>query len=153
MKNNLTPGSARLEQEPAAETSRTLDEDSGKHVKIYTDRSKMGDKVGYAVVKELCLKTQCSVRSSLQFLKQSAIGENNRHEKVLITDSLSTIMAVEKCWIMKDRALLFYGVAIPGYEKVDQAAKELLDEDISTIERYPPDLKIWLTEEDFKKRH
>jgi hypothetical protein len=54
---------------------------------------------------------------------------------------------------MKDRELPSYGVAIPGYEKVDQAAKELLDEDISTIERYPPDLKKWLTEEDFKKRH
>jgi hypothetical protein len=35
----------------------------------------------------------------------------------------------------------------------DQAAKEALDEDISTTERYPlDDLKKWLTEEDFKKR-
>jgi hypothetical protein len=34
------------------ETARTLDEDYGKHVKIFTDRSKMGDKVGYAIVKE-----------------------------------------------------------------------------------------------------
>jgi hypothetical protein len=34
------------------ETVRTLDEDYGKHVKIYTEGSKMGDKVGYAVVKE-----------------------------------------------------------------------------------------------------
>jgi hypothetical protein len=33
------------------ETARTLDEDYGKHVKIYTDGSKMGDKVGYAIVK------------------------------------------------------------------------------------------------------
>jgi hypothetical protein len=42
---------------------------------------------------------------------------------------------------------------IPGNEKADQAAKEALDEDISTTERYPPDdLKKWLTEEDFKKR-
>jgi hypothetical protein len=44
-------------------------------------------------------------------------------------------------------------VGIPGNEKGDQAAKEALDEDISTTERYPPDdLKKWLTEEDFKKR-
>jgi hypothetical protein len=44
-------------------------------------------------------------------------------------------------------------VGIPGNEKADQAAKEALDEDISTTERYPPDnLKKWLTEEDFKKR-
>jgi hypothetical protein len=34
------------------ETARRLDEDYGKHVKIYTDGSKMGDKVGYAIVKE-----------------------------------------------------------------------------------------------------
>jgi ribonuclease HI len=41
---------------------------------------------------------------------------------------------------------------IPGNEKADQAAKEALDEDIPTTERYPPDdLKKWLTEEDFKK--
>jgi hypothetical protein len=42
---------------------------------------------------------------------------------------------------------------IPGNEKADQAAKEALDEDIPTTERYPPDdLKKWLTEEVFKKR-
>jgi hypothetical protein len=34
------------------ETVRTLDEDYGKHVKTFTDGSKMGAKVGYAVVKE-----------------------------------------------------------------------------------------------------
>jgi hypothetical protein len=32
------------------ETARTLDENYGKHVKIYTDGSKMGDKVGYAII-------------------------------------------------------------------------------------------------------
>jgi ribonuclease HI len=41
---------------------------------------------------------------------------------------------------------------IPGNEKTDQTAKEALDEDIPTTERYPPDdLKKWLTEEDLKK--
>jgi ribonuclease HI len=44
-------------------------------------------------------------------------------------------------------------VGIPGNEKVDQAVKEALNEDISTTERYlPDDLKKWLTEENFKKR-
>jgi hypothetical protein len=44
-------------------------------------------------------------------------------------------------------------LGIPGNEKANQAAKEALDEDISTTERYLPDeLKKWLTEEDFKKR-
>jgi hypothetical protein len=33
-------------------TARTLDEDYGKHVKIFTNGSKMGDKVGNAIVKE-----------------------------------------------------------------------------------------------------
>jgi hypothetical protein len=42
---------------------------------------------------------------------------------------------------------------IPSNKKADQAAKETLDEDISTNERYLlDDLKKWLTEEDFKKR-
>jgi hypothetical protein len=44
-------------------------------------------------------------------------------------------------------------VGFPGNEKADQAAKEALDEVISTTERYPPeDLQKWLTKEDFKKR-
>jgi hypothetical protein len=63
----------------STETARILEEDYIKLVKIYTDESKMGDKVGYAIVKEehtikkiiLCyLKTRCSVRSSLQLLEQ-----------------------------------------------------------------------------------
>jgi hypothetical protein len=38
-------------------------------------------------------------------------------------------------------------------EKADQAAKEALDEDISSTETYPSDdMNKWLTEEDFKKR-
>jgi hypothetical protein len=57
---------------------------------------------------------------------------------------------------MKDRELPSYGSpppshkGIPGNKLTDQAAKEALDEDISTTERYSPeDLK---TEEKFKKR-
>jgi ribonuclease HI len=42
---------------------------------------------------------------------------------------------------------------IPGNKMADQAAKEALDKDIPTTERYPPDdLKKWLTEEDLKKK-
>jgi hypothetical protein len=84
------------------ETARTLDEDYRKHVKIYTDGSKMGDKVGYAVVKEEhtikkknLLQNRSSVQSSLHLLKQSNRKKNNRHEIVIITDSISTIMAAE----------------------------------------------------------
>jgi CO dehydrogenase/acetyl-CoA synthase beta subunit len=97
--------------------------------------------------------------------------KNNRHEIVIITDSLSTIMAAENrtpiknCKAQTIRKMLDHEgpritflwlpshVGIPGNEKVDQAVKEALDEDISTTERYlPDDLKKWLTEEDFKKR-
>jgi hypothetical protein len=112
--------------------------------------------------KEFYLKTQCSVRSSLQLL--------NRHEIVIITDSLSTIMAAENRTPTKNpktqtvRNILDHKgpritllrvpshVGIPGNEKVDQTVKGALDEDISTPERYPPDDLKWLTEEDFKKR-
>jgi hypothetical protein len=42
----------------------------------------------------------------------------------------------------------------PGNKKANQAPKEVLDEDIPTTERYPPDdLKKWLTLENFKKRN
>jgi hypothetical protein len=51
---------------------------------------------------------------------------------------------------MKDQELPFYGCPVT---RAYQVAKEALNEDISTTERYPPDdLKKWLTEENFKKR-
>jgi hypothetical protein len=58
------------------ETAGTLAEGYGKHVKIYTDGSKMGDKVGYAdeehTIKKriFYFKTRWSVRSSLQLVEQ-----------------------------------------------------------------------------------
>jgi ribonuclease HI len=171
MKNNLTSGSARYR----TETAKTLDEDYGKHVKIYTDGSKMGDKVGYAVVKEECkIKKKILPQNTVFSAEQSAIigaiqsEKNNRHEIVIITDSLIRIMAAENHTPTKNpktqtiRKILDHEgpritllwvpshVGIPGNEK---AAKEAQDEDISTTERYSPyDLKIWLTEEVFKKR-
>jgi hypothetical protein len=109
--------------------------------------------------------------------EQSAIIEaiqsekNNRHEIVIITDSLSTLMVAENRTPSKNpktqttRKMLEHEgprinllwipshVGIPGNEKANQAAKEALDKDISTTKRYPPDdLKKCLTEEDFRKR-
>jgi hypothetical protein len=48
------------------ETIRTLEEDYGKHVKIYTDRSKMGDIIGYAVVREEHTIKNCASKSGVQ---------------------------------------------------------------------------------------
>jgi hypothetical protein len=104
MKNNLTSSSARLNQEPAASVigRNWLDADYEKHVKIYTDRSKMGDKVGYAAVKkEHTIKKRIIPQNTVFSAEQSAIIEaiqsekNNRHELVIITDSPSTIMVAE----------------------------------------------------------
>jgi hypothetical protein len=85
------------------ETARTVDEDYSKHVKIYTDGSNMGDKVEYAIVKEEHkIKKRILPQNMMVFsAEQSAIigaiqsEKNSRHEIVIITDSLSTIMAAE----------------------------------------------------------
>jgi hypothetical protein len=107
MKNKLTSGSARLEQKPAASVMgrkrrRTLDEDYGKHVNIYPDGSKMGDKVEYAVVKEEHTNKKRILTQNTMFSEeQSAIIEpiqsekKSRHKIVVITNSLNTIMATE----------------------------------------------------------
>jgi hypothetical protein len=120
--------------------------------------------------KESYLKTRCSEPTSLQLLQQSN-QKNNRHELVIITDSLSTIVAAESRTLRKNpktqtirkmldqegpRTTLLWVPShkrMPSNEKADQAAKEALDEDIPTTERYPPDdLKKWLTIEELKKR-
>jgi archaellum biogenesis ATPase FlaH len=62
----------------------------------------MGGKVGYAVVKEEhTIKKRILPQNTVFSAEQSAFMEaiesekNNRHEIVIITDSLSTIMAAE----------------------------------------------------------
>jgi hypothetical protein len=97
--------------------------------------------------------------------------KNSRLKIVIITDSLSTIMAAEsrtptkspktqtirKMLEQEEPRITLQWVpnhkGITGNEKAEQATIEALDEDIPTTERYPPDnLKKWFTEEDFKKR-
>jgi hypothetical protein len=100
--------------------------------------------------KEFYLKTRCSVRSSPAIIEAIQSEKNNRHEIVIITDSLSTIMAVKSRTPTKNpkpqtirkmldqdgpRITLLW---VMMNEKADQAAKEALDD--------------WLTQEDFKKR-
>jgi archaellum biogenesis ATPase FlaH len=70
---------------------------------------KMGDKVGYAVVKEEhTIKKRILPQNTVLSAEQSAIIEaiqsetNNRHEMVIITDSLSMIMAAENRTLTKN---------------------------------------------------
>jgi hypothetical protein len=84
------------------ETARTLVEDYGKHGKIYTDGSKMANKVGYAIVKEEHTIMKRTLPQNTVFsAEQSAIigaiqsEKNSRHELVITMDFLSTIMAAE----------------------------------------------------------
>jgi ribonuclease HI len=145
-------------------TAGTLDEDCGNHVKIYTDGSKLGDKVGYDIVKEAhTIKKRILPQKTVFSAEQSAIigaiqsETNSRNEIVIITDSLRTIMAAESRTPTKNpksqtirkmmdqegpRITLLWVTShkgIPGNKKADQAAKEALDKDIPTTERYPPD--------------
>jgi archaellum biogenesis ATPase FlaH len=69
---------------------------------MYTGGSKMGSKVEYAFVKEEhSIKKSILPQNTVFSVEQSAIigaiqlEKNSRHEKVIITDSLSTIMAAE----------------------------------------------------------
>jgi hypothetical protein len=56
------------------ETARTLDEDYGKHVNIFTDGSKMGDKVVYAIVREEhTIKKRILPQNTVFSAEQSAI--------------------------------------------------------------------------------
>jgi hypothetical protein len=111
----------------------------------------MGDKVGYTIVKEEhTIKKIILPQDTVFSVEQSTIigaiqlESNNRHEEPQYTNyqrERITLLSVSS------------HKGIPGNEKANQAAKEALDEDISTTERNPPDdLKKWLTEENFKKR-
>jgi ribonuclease HI len=118
----------------------------------------MGDKVGSAIVKEEhTIKKRILPQNTVFSAEQSAIIEaiqsetNNRHEIVIITDSLSTIMSAENRTPTKNpktqtiRKMLDHeGLTItllwvpshkgmPGNNRANQATKEALelDKDIS----------------------
>jgi hypothetical protein len=78
------PGTSR--EGYRTETARALDEDYGKHFRIYTHRLKIGDKVGYAIVKEEhMIKKRILPHNTVFSAKQSAIikaiqsEKNNKH--------------------------------------------------------------------------
>jgi hypothetical protein len=81
-----------------------LDEDYGKHVKIYTDGSKMRDTVGYVIVKEEhTIKKRILPQNTVFSAEQSGIigaiqsEKNRKHKIVITTDFPSTIMAAKSC--------------------------------------------------------
>jgi hypothetical protein len=99
----------------------------------------MRDKVGYAVVQEEHTIKKRILLQNTMFIVHSAImtAENCTPTKNLKTQTIRKMLDHEGPRI----TLLCVPshVRIPGNEKADQAAKETLDDDISTIERYPPD--------------
>jgi hypothetical protein len=119
----------------------------------------MGDKVGYAIVKEEpTIEKKILPQNTVFSAEQSAIIEeiqskkNKRHEIVIITDSVSTIMAAENRTLTKQpktqtiRKMLDHegprimvpSQRIPGNEKANQAAKEVYL-NYRECERYPQD--------------
>jgi hypothetical protein len=84
-----------------AETFRIINEKYENHSKIYTDGSKKYKKVGYAeVLSESTIKRRQFPQNSIYSAEQSAIiyaiysTASYNQKRVIVTDSLSTIIAV-----------------------------------------------------------
>jgi hypothetical protein len=91
----VTSSSAHLDQKPAASViGRKRPERLTKTMEDY-GRIEDGRQSKICYHHEFYLKTRCSLRSSLQLLKQSNRRKITYNGIVIITDSLSTIMAAE----------------------------------------------------------
>jgi ribonuclease HI len=132
------------------------------HSKIYTDGSKKDEKVGYAVVlSESTIKRRQFPQNLIYSAEQSAIINAiystaiYNQKRMIITDSLSTIIAVSdrkrsknpKIPLIRkliDQAFtnntlwVLSHVGIPGNEAADDATKEALNEETYYTETYPP---------------
>jgi ribonuclease HI len=158
------------------EATRIIAEKYEGHQKIYTDGSKRDDKAGYAVSTPNCtyrrrVYQQNTVFSTEQeaITKAISVTESTKGDKVISTDSLSTLTAIRgsnhtknpktiKLREMMDRlkkhiTLLWVPghMGIPGNEKADDEAKAALDDDLLQNEEYPPqDLQNWIKAETSK---
>jgi ribonuclease HI len=137
-----------------AETFRIFNEKYEHRSQIYTDGSEKENKVGYAVVlSESTIKRRQFTQNSIYSAEKSALlnaiysTASYNQKGVIITDSLSTIIAVSDRKSSKnpntqlirklvDQAstnitLLWVPshVGIPGNEAADDAAKEALNEE------------------------
>jgi hypothetical protein len=85
-----------------AETAKILEEKYNEHIKIYTDGSKKDENVGCAVITpdqkfRIRVKPQNMVYSAelKAIIKAIYVTQRTSERQVIITDSLSTLMAVE----------------------------------------------------------
>jgi hypothetical protein len=80
------------------ETARTIEEKYRKHIKIYTDGSKKDGEVGPKSQIRKRLQPQNTVFSIKQevIIKAIQVSERMNDRRVIITDSLSTLMAIEE---------------------------------------------------------
>jgi ribonuclease HI len=153
-----------------AETNQVLKEKYERHTKIYTNGSKKKGKVGCAVVwKEQTIKRKMQPQNLKYSTEQlpiiNAIYSTWKKEgpKVIITDSLSTVIAVsdkkrtENSKTQTIRKLMGQQggritllwvpghVSITNNDNAGTAAKEALNELIQSTEKYPPqDLTKWI---------
>jgi ribonuclease HI len=155
------------------EAARIIQEKYETHEKIYTDGSKKDDRAGYAVITQnLTYRRRVHEQNTVNSTEQEAIikaismTEGTQHDKVIITDSMSTLTAIqgnnhtrnpktkklrEMIDRLKKRITLLWvpgHMSIPGNEKADEEAKAALEDDLNQNEEYPPkDLENWIKTE------
>jgi ribonuclease HI len=135
---------------------------SGGRLPMYADGSKKDERAGYAVITSnrtyrKRVHQQSTVFSTEQeaIIKANWLTEGAQRDKVIITDSLSTLTAINgnnhtknpktiKLREMIDRnkkqiTLVWVPghIGIPGNEQADDEAKAALDDDIQQNEEYP----------------
>ena len=137
-------------------------EEYGDHTHIYTDGSKIDEKVGAAATWEYgTLKTHlpdnCTIFSAeaVALINALKIAKASQlRQFIIFTDSLSCLQSIENedlnnqliltileqytLCTLKDKRIVFCWIpshiGIPGNEKADKYAKEAIDEDVRPIE-------------------
>jgi hypothetical protein len=152
-------GSERFRREAA----KIIQEKYERHVKTYADGSKKDERAGYAVITLNRNYRRRVQQQSTVFSTAIWLTEGAQRDKVIITDSLSTLTAINsniKLREMIDRnkkqiTLVWVPghMGIPGNEQADDEAKAALDDDIQQNKEYPQKhLEKWLKTETTKIR-
>jgi ribonuclease HI len=89
-------------------------------------------------------------------IKAIWLTEGTQRDKVIITDTLSTLTAINGMDRNEKQITLLWvpaHIGIPGNEQADEKSKAALDDDIQQNEEYPPrDLEKWFKTETTKIR-